>query len=273
MASAVPMARSRGSLSGLALLLLGAWGGLAPFIGPYFQFGFAPDKAWVYSTGRLYLSVIPGALVLLTGLIVLVTRSRWLGGVSAMLAALGGAWFVIGQAALVTATGDASTYSPGQPLGTTIARINLDSVGSFAGVGVLTVFFAALAIGRLSIAAHRDHLRFGDASDIPPGGLANVGLSPSGSAFDPYQPTQASPVPSTGPQPVVGGDTRFPSQYPGDPFPGDPFPTEQAAYPGSGGLTPPGQVTYSPGQTRYPPNQETTTSMTAPTEEQYPPTR
>ncbi len=283
MASTVPMARSRGSLSGLALVLLGAWGGLAPFVGPYFQFGFSPDKAWFYSTSRLYLSLIPGAVVLLTGLIVLVTRSRWLGGISALLAALGGAWFVIGQPTLAAVTGSASTYSPGDPLGTTIARINLDNVGSYAGVGVLIVFFAALAIGRLSIAAHRDHLRYGDGADagLPAGGLANVGLSPSNSAFDPYQPTQVSPFPGTGPRPVVGGDTRFPSQYPGDPFPGDPsFPTEQASYPGSGSgsgsgrLTPPGQVTYSPGQTRYPPNQETTTSMTAPTEEQqFPPTR
>ncbi|HET9895936.1 MAG TPA: hypothetical protein VFQ44_13495 [Streptosporangiaceae bacterium] len=265
MASAVPMARSRGSLSGLALVLLGAWGGLAPFIGPYFRFGFAPDKAWVYNTSRLYLSLIPGAVVLLTGLIVLFTRSRWFGGLCAVVAALGGAWFVIGQAALAAATGSASTYSPGSPLGTTLARTNLDNVGSFAGVGVLIVFSAALALGRLSIAAHRDHERFGELGDAgAPGGLANVGLSPSSSVFDPYQPAQAPPNPPTGPQPVVGGDTRFPSQYPADPFS-----PEQAGYPGGNN---PGTVTYSPGQTRYPPVNETTTSMTTPTEEQqFPP--
>ena len=32
------MPRSRGAVSGLLLLILGAWGALVPFIGPYFHF-------------------------------------------------------------------------------------------------------------------------------------------------------------------------------------------------------------------------------------------
>lgn len=182
MASAVPMSRSRGSLSGLALILLGAWGGLAPFIGPYFQFGFSPDKAWAYSTGRLYLSILPGVVVLLTGLVVLTTRSRWFGGLCALIAALGGAWFALGQFTLTVVAGNAQTYSPGSPIGDSLARITMSEVGSFAGVGVLIVFFAALALGRQSIAAHKDHVKFGDQG---PGGQsfgsqggAGVGAGP-----------------------------------------------------------------------------------------------
>ena len=101
MASAVPMSRSRGSLSGLALLLLGAWGGLAPFVGPYFHLGFQPDKAWSFDTGRIYLVIVPGAVVLLCGLIVMATKSRWLAGVSGFIAALGGLWFVLGRTAML----------------------------------------------------------------------------------------------------------------------------------------------------------------------------
>jgi hypothetical protein len=307
MASAVPMSRSRGSLSGLALILLGAWGGLAPFIGPYFQFGFQPDKAWVYSSGRLYLSIVPGAVVLLTGLIVATTRSRSFGGLCALIAALGGAWFALGQVALTVVAGNALTYSPGSPIGGSLARITLSQVGSYAGVGVLIVFFAALALGRQSISAHKDHVKFGDQSGQPSGagaigvaggGLASVGLSPTDPLFDPYPPTQASPTTSTSPQSVVGGGAQFPNQYPAnqDPYGQDPFkqeqqyqPTAQTGYPDSFdpyGAGPdtygPGTVTYSPGQTRYPPTQfpsgqvqpgqEQTNSMTAPTEEQqFPP--
>src|SRR5579859_6096033 len=98
MANSVPMSRSRGSLSGFALVLLGAWGGLAPFFGPYFHLGFQPDKTWHYDTGRLYLTILPGVVVLLAGLIVLVTKSRWLAGFSGLIAALAGLWFVLGRA-------------------------------------------------------------------------------------------------------------------------------------------------------------------------------
>ena len=38
---------------GVLLILLGLWGGLAPFVGPYVHFGFTPDATWHYDSGRL----------------------------------------------------------------------------------------------------------------------------------------------------------------------------------------------------------------------------
>src|SRR5262249_3592540 len=64
MADGVQTSRSRGSMCGLALILLGAWGGVAPFAGPSVGFGFTPDRAWESTSGRLFLSAIPGAVVL-----------------------------------------------------------------------------------------------------------------------------------------------------------------------------------------------------------------
>src|SRR5215472_16419375 len=61
------ISRSRGGICGGLLILLGLWGGLAPFVGPYFHFGFTPDKAWGYNTGRLYLSAVPGTAAVLGG--------------------------------------------------------------------------------------------------------------------------------------------------------------------------------------------------------------
>ena len=40
------MPRSRGAASGFLLILLGAWGALIPFVGPYFDFAFTPDTEW-----------------------------------------------------------------------------------------------------------------------------------------------------------------------------------------------------------------------------------
>src|SRR5258708_13456205 len=90
MADDVQTPRSRGSLCGLALILLGAWAGLAPFAGPSLRFGFTPDRALAFTSGRLYLSAVPGAVVLLAGLIVAMTRNRSFGGFCAFVAALGG---------------------------------------------------------------------------------------------------------------------------------------------------------------------------------------
>ena len=52
--------RSRGALSGVLLVLLGAWGALVPFIGPYFHFAYTPDSGWTYTQGRLWLEILPG---------------------------------------------------------------------------------------------------------------------------------------------------------------------------------------------------------------------
>jgi len=41
--------RSRGTFSGVLLVLLGAWGGLIAFIGPYFHYAYTPDSAWSYT--------------------------------------------------------------------------------------------------------------------------------------------------------------------------------------------------------------------------------
>jgi hypothetical protein len=284
MASAVPMSRSRGSLSGLALVLLGAWGGLAPFVGPYFHLGFQPDKAWSYDLGRLYLVIVPGAVVLLCGLIVMATKSRWLGGFAGIVAAVGGLWFVLGRPAMLfiaTTTTDSYVRSLATPIAQSARGMILTNAILFSGLGVLIVFFGALASGRVSIGAYRDFVRLGDAAaGAAGGGLASVGLGSTNPSYGSATPSYGSASPSYTPyqsptistfipdeDPIVGGQAKFPSQYPSA---GE----DTVAQPGaSTNPFTPGQVTYSPGQTRYPPTpQEPTNPLTAPTQEQkFPP--
>jgi hypothetical protein len=205
MANGVQTPRSRGTLCGLALILLGGWGGIAPFVGPLLRFGFTPDQAWHYTPGRLYLSAVPGAVVLLTGLIVAGTRSRGFGGFCAFIAALGGVWFIAGAAlVMLLPAGLGDSITPGQPLRVGASLDILTFLAFFAGTGALIVFFASLALGRFSIAAYRDYADAGDDLDM---------AAASTASYSPYHGGQLGSA-----QPYMSGQPQYPSapdQYTG----------------------------------------------------------
>lgn len=155
--------RTRGVASGLLLVLLGAWGALIPFIGPYFHFAYTPDTAWTYTVGRLWLEIIPGAATMLGGLILLVSAFRPAAMVGACLAAAGGLWFALGSliAPLWTGYGTvgpnavpAALY-PGTPVGGPV-HIVAEHLTFFTGLGVVIVAIAGLAFGRLAVVSARD---------------------------------------------------------------------------------------------------------------------
>jgi hypothetical protein len=166
MAGIMRVPRSRGALSGALLLLLGIWGGLIPFIGPYFRYAYTPDRAWAYSTGRLWLEILPGAAVVLGGLVVLLSRNRAVAASGAWVAALGGAWFVAGGVLSTLWTASAAPAA-GAPAGGTLARA-VEDIGFFSGLGVVIVFFAAVALGRLTVLGRREAARPGREADTIP---------------------------------------------------------------------------------------------------------
>jgi hypothetical protein len=145
--------RSRGVLSGLLLVLLGAWGALIPFVGPYFHYAYTPDTAWTYTTGRFWLEILPGAGAVLGGLIVLASASRPAAHVGAWLAALSGAWFALGT--VIGPTWSRIRMNPGTPAGGTAMRA-LEQIGFFTGLGVVIVLLAGMALGRFSVIGVRD---------------------------------------------------------------------------------------------------------------------
>ena len=73
-----------------------------------------------------------------------VNVNNWVG---AFMAALGGAWFVVGPA--VSLTWESGTGPIGRPLFGS-ARQMLELVGYFYGLGALIVAFAAYSLGRVS---------------------------------------------------------------------------------------------------------------------------
>jgi hypothetical protein len=154
--------RSRGVLSGLLLVLLGIWGALIPFIGPYFHYAYTPDKAWTYTTGRLWLDILPGAAAFLGGLIVLTSSYRPTAHFGAWLAVLSGAWFALGG--LIGPTWVKMQMVPGTPVGDTATRA-LEQIGFFTGLGVAIVLLAAMALGRFSVISVGDARRAARVAD------------------------------------------------------------------------------------------------------------
>ncbi len=114
MAGMLRVPRTRGALSGALLVLLGLWGGLIAFVGPYFHFAFTPGTAWTYTSGRLWLEILPGIATVLGGLILLASRVRPVAMFGAWLAALGGAWFAVGRV-LSPAWNSSGTVALGTP--------------------------------------------------------------------------------------------------------------------------------------------------------------
>lgn len=139
--------RSRGMASGFLLVLLGLWGALVPFVGPYFHYAYTPDAAWTYSTARLWLEILPGAAVFLGGVLLIISAARHIALFGAALAAAAGAWFTLG-----------TTFSPlwnnnvplgGSPASLTVTMRIAEQVGFFTGLGVVVAAIASVAFGRI----------------------------------------------------------------------------------------------------------------------------
>jgi hypothetical protein len=147
MAGMLQIRRSRGAASGFLLVLLGLWGALIPFIGPYFHYAYTPEGAWTYTTARLWLEVLPGAAVFVGGILLMIATGRHVALFGAILAAAAGAWFTLG-----------TTLSPlwnnhvtlgGSPAGSTVFMRVMEEIGFFSALGVVIVFVAGAALGRV----------------------------------------------------------------------------------------------------------------------------
>ncbi|GAC1403316.1 MAG: hypothetical protein NVS4B6_18790 [Mycobacterium sp.] len=150
--SRVRMPRSRGATSGFLLILLGAWGALVPFVGPYFNFAFTPNQEWFWTNARGWLEVLPGAATALGGLLLLVSANRVTAMLGGWLAVLAGAWFVVGRAL----AGPLRIGDAGSPVADTEAKRVWLELTYFYGLGAVIVFFGAIALGRLSVRSARD---------------------------------------------------------------------------------------------------------------------
>ncbi len=135
-------------LAGLLIVLLGAWGGIVPFIGP--TFGFSADGAgsWYWDLAHALLSLVPGAAAVVAGLLIVTGVGTKMFHVAAtslagLLAVIAGAWFVIGAVAWPVLQNVLSYFVPGSAL-TELEYF----IGYFGGAGCLLIALGAFVLGR-----------------------------------------------------------------------------------------------------------------------------
>ena len=146
------MPRSRGAVSGLLLVILGAWGALIPFVGPHFNFAYTPDRDWAWSTARGWLEVLPGAATVVGGLLLVFAGNRVAAMLGGWVAVLAGAWFVVGsEVAPLLGIGSA-----GDPIAATERKRAVLEVTYFSGLGALITFVAGVALARTAVRLARD---------------------------------------------------------------------------------------------------------------------
>lgn len=134
-------------IGGFVALLLSAWAGIVPFLGP--TFGFSDDHApsWTWDKVHLFAALVPGAVGLVASWVVL-NRARRAGGRldavvvgCGLLLLLSGAWLTVAPVVWPAVVGP---Y-----LHATSAKMTLAYwLGYSSGPGVLLVAFGGFAMGR-----------------------------------------------------------------------------------------------------------------------------
>jgi len=133
--------RSRGAVSGVILVILGAWGALVPLIGPSFDFSTDSTSTWSLTSDTFWLSVVPGVAAVVAGLILLTSANRATAGLGAWLGIAAGAWFVAGDQITGFSVSEAGEF---------------EHLAAFEGLGAAIAALAAFALGRLAVRSVRD---------------------------------------------------------------------------------------------------------------------
>lgn len=161
--------RTRGAIGGALVLILGAWAALVPFIGPSFDLAYtpAPGQTWHWTAARAWFEVLPGGVAFVGGLLLLVSGNRLITSLGGWLAALAGAWLIVGSSLAGVLSLNLGRPDPARSTGTQAAAQLL----LFYGVGAAILVSAAMALGRLSVLTVRDVLaaeRHADADAATP---------------------------------------------------------------------------------------------------------
>jgi hypothetical protein len=135
-------------LVGFIALIVSAWGGIIPFVGP--TFGFSADGAasWHWDLSHVVLALIPGALGCIAALTFLapvnatVGRRRLSLSTAGIIGIASGAWFVIGPLAWPVLVNTHSYFVSASPL-----RVLEYQVGYALGPGLILVMCSAFAVG------------------------------------------------------------------------------------------------------------------------------
>jgi hypothetical protein len=154
--------------AGVVAVLVSAWGGIVPFVGPLFNFSGDGSGSWHWNLAHAVLAVVPGAVGVLLGLFVIAeSRGVTVGKGRLSLATAGtllmicGAWFAIGFLAWPVLANTGTYFSASSHL-----RLLSYEVGYAIGVGLVLVVCGAFVDGWAS----RHQPKAGVAADMPAAG-------------------------------------------------------------------------------------------------------
>lgn len=131
---------------GVLILLVGIWGGTIPFVGPLFSFNMDGSRPWVWSESHATLHVAPAIVAIIGAVLLMRFRDHRSQVIGAVLATLGGAWFVLAPSLHPLW----APYTHGMMMkgGSSVMKA-LEAVGYHYGTGVVIVALGAYALGRI----------------------------------------------------------------------------------------------------------------------------
>ncbi|HWB67843.1 MAG TPA: hypothetical protein VG708_13550 [Mycobacteriales bacterium] len=138
---------TRRPVTGVLLMLLGAWAAILPYVGPAFGYRMTAAGSWTWTASAWELHLAAGALVLVGGMMLVL--SRWGStAIGAWCAIVGGVWIVLGPLF-------ASLWLPVTSSETQVFSSTLNDaarpLGYHYGTGLLIVLIAAYVLGRASV--------------------------------------------------------------------------------------------------------------------------
>jgi len=134
---------------GVITVLISAWGGIIPYLGPTFGYSADGSSSWQWSLTHSVLALLPGAIGVVIGFSLFTpVRTSGVGlrrfglGLAGILAIAAGAWFVVGPLAWPVISSVNHYFVPATPL-----RNLANQVGYSFGPGLILAACGAFAIG------------------------------------------------------------------------------------------------------------------------------
>lgn len=199
-------------LAGFLTVVVAAWGGIVPYVGPVFGFGATGTGSWAWDMAHGLLGLVPGALGVVAGLSVMfAARRNALGlgrpglALAGLAAVVSGAWFVVGPTAWPVIDHGLAYFAGASP-----SRQLLDTIGYAFGPGVILA-----ACGGFTLAKALRH-RVASTPLVAPAGMPAGGPSRSTHLRRVPEPPTGQPMPPAG-QPMPAPDQPMPAPIPADP--------------------------------------------------------
>jgi hypothetical protein len=136
-------------LAGVVAMLVSAWGGIIPYVGPIFGYSGDGSGSWYWNLAHALLALVPGAVGVVLGLFVIgesrgiaLGRGRLSLATAGTLLMITGAWFVIGPLAWPVLSNGGSYFVAGSHL-----KLLAYELGYSLGTGIILVVCGAFIDG------------------------------------------------------------------------------------------------------------------------------